>query len=747
MSTVAAGPTGTDLPKTEQRAADVPSWRIGLLWLALTGVVTAGLMTVVYLWDSTSFLVDDKRNQYLPVAMDIGRRLTSGEWLPVIDPNLGISGNFAIDIQYGLFDPSHWLVAIFISRFSNLELAAFVWALLFEIVLAVGTTALARRLRMPGAWAVAAGVAVATSGWVFFKLAPGWMPGLVSLAWLPWVWWAWVGVTGRPRVRDCIGIAVFSYLVIAGGWPSTWLAFGALVVGLVVEAWTRRDVAESFRSWVEPIIVRGIASLAGVVSAALCLVPLYHAAAFTIRGNGIANNNFLTPNLADMVSFAAPQLKGDILTFGGQTTLTLPVYFAVWFAVVVLWCIRWDRSLWRRPGLVTSIVGCTGMVLLTQAPSAVGPLRDQIRQLAGVQFFFAVGVCALACAGPWVVTKLRAGGIGLTLLAMGWVSWSRVPGGVHTVLGTLAVLVAAVLVLYVGRSAKATGALVVAGTVALTLVAFALYHGDRDPRTVQTPVQLTAGHLGLTVADQPIFAAYPPGNPSSWDRWQADGVGRAFSDLRPGARIAPGYSSLGQRAFRARMCITSSQGQGCPAEVTRLFRQEPTTHVPWVDLLGYRTILVATQPLQRTFERVAGPDWHRGRVGTDFTAYRRSGPISVAGRVTHVIGHATVTAEALSNDSQSYQVSSGQGARLVFRDLFWPGYIATLDGHRLPVTPLDHMLVTVALPPGAHGTLTVSYAPLSTKVLAVLPATSVVMLGAACGWVYLRRRRDSASES
>lgn len=724
--------------------------RVRAGWAALSGVVTAALMAVMYGWDNTFFLVDDKRNQYLPAAMDIGRRLLAGEWLPVIDPNLGISGNYSLDIQYGLYNPLSWPVDIVLSRFSDLQAAAFLWALVFEVVLAVGTTSLALRLRMTGAWAATAGVAAATSGWVLFWLAPDWIPGLVSLAWLPWLWWAWVAQEGRPRVRECVGIAVFGFLVIVSGWPATWLALGALVVGLAVESLVRGDAPSRQRGWLASWAPRLLALLAGVSGAALSLVPLYRADAahVTIRGDSIANTNFLTANLADMLSFAAPQLNGDLISFGGQSTLRAPIFFVAWFAVVVLWTTRWHAGLWRRPGLVTCVVGGAGMLLLTQAPSVVGPLRDQIRELGGAQLFFAVAVCSIASAGPWVVTRVRLAGILLTLVCMGWISWSRTPSGPRSFVGILVVAVCALLLVQVSRRLPGlTAGTALATTFGVTVIAFLLFHAALDPAKVQTADSLTPGTLGLTAADEPILAIYPAGNPPAWDQWQTDGVGRAFSDLRAVGRSAPGYSSISQRYVRDQLCIYASQGQGCPQEVSRLFQREPVTHTPWVDLLGYRTIVVAGATRQHAFEAVAGPMWHQVQAATAFTEYRRPGPASVAGRVTHVIGHADVSALSLSREAQSYQVSSQQGATLIFRDIYWPGYHATLNGHPLAVTALDRMLVTVRLPAGAHGTLRLSYIPLSTGELVALPVAAVLLLAGAADWVYVGRRRDRATSS
>lgn len=731
-----------DTDQTDQRRT--PSWTCRARWLLVSGGATSLLMLVVYLWDRTAFVVDDKHDQYLPVAMDIGRRLTNGEWLPVIDPNLGIAGNYAIDIQYGVFNPTHWLVDIVLSRLTDLQLAGFVWSLSFEVILAVGSTALTRRLRMPGAWAAAAGLAVASGGWVFFKLAPNWMPGLVSLAWVPWLWWAWVGGGGRVRFRDCAGVAAFTFLVISGGWPSTWLVFGALMIGLGLESVVRRDGGRSSGGWLEPWLLRAASALAGLVLAALCLLPLLTAQDYTVRRTAIGNDNFLTGNLADMLAFAAPQLHGDILTFGGQTTLRLPVYFAVWFAVVVLWCTRWDASLWRRPGVVTSVAGGVLMLLLTQVPSSMGALRDPIRQLAGAQLFLAIGVCAVAAAGRWAVTRTRVLGVLGSIAVMGWLSWARDPQGPGTLTGILVVAGAACLLVVVTARARRYIALTaLVTTFGLSVLTFGLYHGDRRPTDIQPASQLTAGALDLRTADEPIFAAYSAGGPPQWEQWQDDGVGRAFANLRAEGRMAPGYTSLAQSGFRHRFCIQVAQGQGCDTELERLFAAEPTTGRPWVDLLGYRTIVVQGPQRQQMMQRLAGTSWQLIDAGSQFQEFRRSGPLAVSGRVTHVIGTASVRALEMSRQTQEYEVSTAGGARLVFRDLYWPGYVATLDGVRVPVEPLGGTLVSVQLPPGAAGTLRLSYVPISRQALIVLPATSAALLAgvALCIAVRSRRRR------
>ncbi|MEJ7706652.1 MAG: hypothetical protein WKF82_04795 [Nocardioidaceae bacterium] len=217
----------------------------------------------------------------------------------------------------------------------------------------MGTTCLALRLNASGVWAAAAGVAVATSGYVFYWLMPNWIPGLISIAWLPWLWWAWAGKLSGWR---CLGIGLFSYLVIAGGWPATWLMFGALMVGLLCEALVMRQRSD-VRAWLAPLAIRAVSAAGGLIAATVTVLPLLRASDYTTRNDKIENSNFLVGNLADMLAFASPALHGDLRTFGGQPMVMIPIYFVAWFALPVLWMITWRRSFAMQPGIVAGAVG------------------------------------------------------------------------------------------------------------------------------------------------------------------------------------------------------------------------------------------------------------------------------------------------------------------------------------------------------------------------------------------------------
>ena len=537
--------------------------------------------------------------------------------------------------------------------------------------------------------------------------------------------------------------AVFAYLAVAGGWPATWIMLAALATGFTIESLVRRDRSSPAVGWAAPLGLRALSTVAGMVPAVLTVLPLVHAMDHTVRNGTVSNRNFLVPNLADMLAFAAPSLHGDLMTFGNQTTVTIPIYFAAWFAVPVLWLVPWRASLVRAPGLVTAAIGMVAMAMATQAPSALGPLRDPVRALAGAQFFLVVGVVVLACTAPLVYSRLRGGGMAVSLLLMAMLTWFRDPPGVSGVLAVVAVAAAVAVVVGLLARSRLTvaGGVTLVATLLLAVLAFGL--NEVDPDNANVPVRLYPGALTFGRSDQPALAIYSKAAPDEHDEWYADGVGRGFERMTAGTRFAPGYSSIRQSYYSQQFCVLVAQGETCPEVVRSLFATEDRTDRPWIELLGYRTVVVTGRQERRDFATLSHGSWRRVDQGAAFTEYRRRGPAAVTGRVTDVLGEADLQVVSQSPESQSYDVSSADGATLVFRDLYWPGYHATLDGSPLAVDSLDDILVSVTLPPGAHGRLTLSYSPLSTAELVGLPAAGGALMGAAMlGVVWWRRRSE-----
>ncbi|MEJ7706653.1 MAG: hypothetical protein WKF82_04800 [Nocardioidaceae bacterium] len=313
---------------------------------------------------------------------------------------------------------------------------------------------------------------------------------------------------------------------------------------------------------------------------------------------------------------------------------------------------------------------------------------------------------------------------------MAWLTWARDPGAEGGLFAVLAV--AAMVALFVGAVAvkgrDVGGATALGGSLLLAVLAFDL--NPVAPLDRAHPSTLVAGRISFSAEDRPVLASFAQVKPNLLETYFSDGVGRGFARLSPQVRLAPGYSSIRQRAFSERFCVQSSHGYTCDRSLSKMLMPAPTTQAPWIDLLGYRTLVIAGAHRNSAWQKQTKGVWRPVARGETFVKYERREPLDVVGRITEVQGEAQVSARAVSRDTQSYDVSSETGATLIFRDLFWPGYTATLNGDPLPVGSLNKLLVTVKLPPGSQGTLTLTYGPLG-------PGSIIGLTGGGAGLVAL----------
>lgn len=700
-------------------------WGAGAL-LGLGVAVAAVLLT-----DRRFFFVGDKQALFVPVMRDIGDRLLRGEF-PVVDPDLAAAGNYALNPQFGLYDPFSLLISIALSRADNLVVAAALWSVSLLAVLCIGTYALLVRLRVPLAWAAAGALGVSLAGYTIYQLAPSWMAGMGSLVWVPWWWWCWYGPAGSRR--SLLGLAVFAYLLVAGGWAPTWIAAATIGVGLLAEDVARRprDRSPGEPRWWRAPLSRLLATLGGVVAGASVVVPLVAAYASTVRSSGIGDDGSYRPSFTDLLSVASPThyLYYSVPGRGPNA----PIFFVAWFVLVLAWGVAWSRAIRMRGVLAAAVATALG-ALATQVPFQLGPLRQGLRNLEGFQLSLVVLVLVAYATGSTRWTRGRVTGAVVTALATAYLAWVQDPLSARVLVGAALVTgcVAVLLVLFrwrQGSSAVLPAAFALVATVLLTGWAVRSYpypaanndHGmSADPPAVAPGVE--AGLPTITIYSRP--------DQSGLDRLYRHGIGYGFTRLSDTYRPLNGASSIGQRYLNRRLCL-GWYGAGCPRLADALQAVEPSTGRRWIDLLGVEQVQVGPGPSARAWKSVMGTGWQpvdrEGRV----TVYRRARPLPTVGRITDVHGPATVTAQEEGNEQQSYAVSAADApTRLVFRDIYWPGYTATLAGSPLEVTPVAGVFVSVTIPAGATGTLTVGYAPAGENAMIALVVLGGVLVSAA----------------
>lgn len=690
----------------------------GHRWTAVSLLGLACAIALVHMVEARFFLSGDKQSMFLPVTRDIGRRLLHGEF-PSIDPDLGAAGNYVLNLQYGLYDPFQLVVAVVLSRIDDVVLAATLWSVGLLAVLCAGVCALLLRLRVPGGWAAAGAVGVSLAGYTLFQLAPSWMAATGSLVWVPWWWRCWYGSSRWSLV----GLGGFGYLVVAAGWPFTWLLAAFIGVGLVAEEVLRRPSGAGAAAavWLRWLGSRVLASLGGALAGVTVAVPVLVAFEYTVRTTAIADNGRWRPNLADLLSVASPthSLYGNVPGVAPSE----PMFFVAWFIAVLVWGVAWSRATWRVPGVLGAGVAAFLAALMTQMPAELGPLRQGLRNLPGFQLCIVVLIVVAYAHSPARWTRSRVAGAVATALVTGWLAWGQNPQSAQVLVGAVLVLgcvVALLGLLALGatagwwgttaRAASLPAVFALVTTVLLTGWAVRGYpdsaggdHGLTNPAPTSAPGAV-GGVPTLTLFDRESGTEVR-------QRLYGDGIGYGYTRLSESYRPLNGVSSLGHRYLNQQLCL-DWYGSGCGDAAERLFATEPTTGRTWIDLLGVEQVQAAPGKRARIWRRVAADAWQPSdRVGA-VTIYHRVEQLPVIGRITDVDGPAAVTPLDLENAQQSYRIDAGDAlTRLVFRDIYWPGYRATLNGVPLEVTAVSDVFVSVTIPAGAAGELVVSYSP------------------------------------
>lgn len=697
-------------------------WRsAGLYLLGL-----ALFLVTLYVRFPRFFYLDDKQLQYLPVFRWLGQ--APGLLPPLLDPDQGMAGNFVADPQYGVLDPAHWLVYAATLLSDNLNTVSWVISVGAIVVLGLGVCAITTEYGVRPGWSAAGALAVSTSGWLLY-VGASWWPMVWGTAFLPWLWW---GVASRSRYGPVVA-ALAGYLVVASGYPYA-LPFAVAVVLAVMADWWLVDTREHrvlTRRRVGTLVCAAGGALAGSCNLIVAsrLLDVAHRAGGAPRSTG--NHGTFIPNFVDVV-VGGTTLHGHVPSVWGNI-LTLPAFATAWFVLPLLAVVDWRRAV-RQRGSVAAIVLVVVSVAATQLPTDVGTLRYPIRYLADVQLFLPVLTVLLLRKGM-VLTPGRvlvaASLVGTQFLLA--VARSPVFSGWHLAAAVL-VAICLVVVLRCRRPERhrALAAVLVLSVALLPQVgAQAAVTAKRRLSTV----------MPVGPSPLPTFGAHDSQEWPISERgyraaaWQPDldatvvvpsaGVGPSLglsrgillgsANLFSGTQPGFGYTTVGQDAWAELWCADYlGQSGTCPDVARKLLRTAPGTDVTWLDVLAKDTLLLSDEAPESLRTAMGSlSTWKFGGHRKHYDVYVRTHP--TPGRATwRSEGVRTLRPVSVGPTTQRYVVSidAEKTQQVVFRDTWWPGYRATLDGRRIPTRPLEGAVVAVDLPPGRYeAELDVRYVP------------------------------------
>lgn len=748
MLAPAAPRPAVDRP-VHEAAGPAPSRPAGSLVaaLGLYGLAQLAVLAGIYLTYPRFFYLDDKQVQYIPVFHWLGERVAAEGRPPLVDPDQGMAGAFAADLQYGVLDPAHWLIVRWISSFEGLNAAAWALSALAVLVLGTGSVVLARALGARPWLAACAGVGASSTGFLLW-IGASWWPAAWASAFVPWLLW---GLLGR-RWWTTVALAPVAYLMAAAGYPYVFFAAGVVVLGAVVEGGLAVRRGEG-----RPALLAGklLAGLGGSLAALPGLLLATGMAPYTGRSGApdvpLGNEGAFIANALDVL-LGGPTLLGSVEGYWGLIA-PAPLLAAAWFAVPGAALVDWRRA-WRVPGVPTLLALVVVGVLMTQLPTHVGGFRYPFRYLAIAQPAAAV-LLAVALSRAPLLTRRRLGLAGGLLLAQLLLSVARAPdlaawhvgGGLLLAVGTAALVIG----LAGGRQWRA-----LAAAVAVVVTVVVPWYGIRTSVAVEAELSTAAGRPVAGLPATPVFRgedlpasvqqfrdnAWEPGLQATVISWErrgplrglANGVLDGSAGLLAGMEGGYGYTSVGQAAWQRLWCVNHVGAVAviCGDALDKLLRVAPGTDQRWVDLVSQDRVLLsdgAPPELHEHFDT----GWRELVARRGYTLYERPDPL--VGRVTWQDGVQTLRAEGVEDEIQSYAVSTGpDGGTLVLRDPWWPGYVAELDGREIPVESVDGVALRVRLPAGVtDGRLTVGFAPPEVGLLPV--AWTAGLLVAAAGLV------------
>lgn len=614
-----------------------------------------------------------------PTALLIQRTFAEGHGLPLWNPYYGGGQPVAANPLAALFYPPTLLVHFLPLRdyFLVLMLGHLVFA-------GLGTLLLARRAlglsRLP---ALVAAISFMATPRLLGHLGAGHVTLVQTVSWYPWLALACWATVREPR-RWGVWLGVCIALTLLAGHPQ--MAYYGLLMTVVLAGWllVKRWWQEGRHALLMSIVGLASAGAIGVLLAAVHLLPLWELTALSTRQLSVRSTEAypLQQFLTELINQQAPGSSWEYILTPGLTVLILAL-----FALVTRWRKVWPFVL----GIVLVAglaMGNASILYLRIAPLL--PELDLFRGLARIWFIALLLFALLA-------------GIGADSLlhSMRRISFR----GVVTTVGSLVVLI-----------------------VALSLVTIDVglgYTHIADVNLITTPTALAR------------TAAQFAGSGRIYD--MQENISQA-SAVQLRIRLADGWDPLLIESYVTYM----QQAGGYSGDNYQLHIPYDSPPIaPNARLLGLMNVSVVVSQRKSTDPRLVLVGQADGAFIYKNTADAGPGylvspgtdgkPPSLA-QLQRLDGN--VRADIQNPEVNTFTFSSSTVAYFVIATPAFPGWIAELDGHAVPIQQIAGVLPAIKVGPGTH-TLRYSYTPSSVYLGAMLSAIGFL---AALGWFVLGRR-------
>jgi hypothetical protein len=727
-----------------ERPSAIRNGNTGWLWALATpaAAVLAALVPVIF--NHRFYFYDDTQIGAYPIWREIGEMLRSGQW-PLFSAEGWQAGNYAAEGQWGIFSPVTLGIGLASTYFSD----ALIFSTLVKVALlataSVGIYLVSRSLGAIRSWAFVAGVASTLAGFTVYLDSPSWVTGLMVWAFLPFVWWSLRRMCYQHK--SPLPVLVSGYLLVTVGYVHGTIMMVLLFVAVIVELLVRRD-------WKSLVKTVSSGALLGLVALAVYL-PGVLTLRSTARTQVVANTNFLTVDLTGLAGSALPSNLPQVASWWWGPFAPAPLTYIAWF--LPLFALVNFRQLRRlTPGIASVPVFLLLSLMLTLAPSDLGPLRTPVRLMPYVCLAAIVLLCvALSLARVSPVSRTRWLSTAAVFIGSVYLGWTGKPE-LWTVSARMVLIMAVgfaltVLALHKIRTRSKADGVVAAVLVATSLaLAFPQHYYFPNPPVQDFGLPSDTSKYSTQLAGSKGQAVVV-GTPSALDTsiWAETLVGNMWY-LNPGS-VHNLYSPIQNAAYSKDLCI-GSRGETCKELSTKLFEIDPTSGKPIADLLRVDTVQIvrdAGDPSGAELAKAAPPSgWSVASRTPNTVMWTRDVPLGSVG--APVFASQGTEVEPVSNSSTqvTFKVNEvpASGGSVTLGRIAWPGY--TADGATIG-DPLRGYLLTVNVAPDMAGkTVTVTFQPPGWNV-EIASLAAALLLGAAWTLVHAlrgRRRPESPDE-
>ena len=270
------------------------------------------------------YFIDDFESYYLPIFLEIGRILSSGEF-PILLSKSWFSGSLLIEHTSGIFNPFSLLIYFILYQMQlPFEQAGAVFSIFHLIVSSLGFFVLCRKLKFSWGICYFVSLSLLHGGFLMYWAASTWVVMLSAFAWLPW---AVLGLYGiRNKKYAAIGILA-SYLLLTAGSPQVDIILLIFVFGAALYFYWESE----YKNSVYVILVFVIACFLAAPS----ILPLVEGLPYTTRG--WRNPYSWKSNLEHLLAIGLPSFRGIYKVWDGSSAhSSAPFSYISWLTPIVI---------------------------------------------------------------------------------------------------------------------------------------------------------------------------------------------------------------------------------------------------------------------------------------------------------------------------------------------------------------------------------------------------------------------------